>query len=180
MRQGIQGGVRRGRSWLLQLQRARPDADAEVKKGGSGILSACIRTERGGGARRGGNGLFAAMLVLPPREASSPHEGKRNPHKGRRLGPQGETTRPTRGGGSAPLRHLLAYLRRQMAYPTPRASVPYAARWRLTRKEHRIEHRNRTRKIKEWSRCPISSLSLIRGLLISPSNALVWTSECAS
>ena len=31
VRQGIQGGVRRGRSRLLQLQRARPHADAEVK-----------------------------------------------------------------------------------------------------------------------------------------------------
>ena len=65
------------------------------------------------------------------------------------------------------LRQGLPYLRHQMPYPTARIAVPYGTSCRLTRKEHRIEHRNRTRKIEEWRRCPVSSLSLSLGLLIS-------------
>ena len=56
------------------------------------------------------------------------------------------------GGGPLP---------RVAGNPTPRGGVPYPA-WRgVTRKEHRIEHRNRTRKAEEGTTRPISSLSLL-------------------
>ena len=51
-------------------------------------------------------------------------------------------------------------LRQGFPYPTAVVAVPYGSSCRLTRKESRIEHRNRTRKIEEWRPCPISSLSL--------------------
>ena len=77
------------------------DIGAVESQSGGFMLQVCQRI----GLSQPIPGVFAAFAAdcaggkdeNPTREARSPHEGKQNPHKGRRLGPQGEAARPTRG-----------------------------------------------------------------------------------
>mgnify|MGYP003335830846 CR=1 FL=1 len=122
----------------------------------SAVTKACANLKKlkvidwvsGGQSRLGGNVSNTYEFLFPHRKMKSRHESY-----------QQLMTSPSAKGsdsscpGGGPLPHVAGY-------PTPRGGVPYPA-WRgVTRKEHRIEHRNRTRKAEEGTTRPISSLSL--------------------